>query len=84
VEDEPVTPSELGKELGISARKVNKTLEDEGYQERNQNGDWAPTDKGRPFCTVNPYKSPHSEHTGYRILWYRRVLDEITKAETTA
>jgi len=34
----------------------------------------------KPFCTVNPYKAPNSSHTGYRVLWYRSVLDEMTKA----
>ncbi len=80
VEDAPVTPTELGKELGLSGKMMNLELEREGYQARDENGDWYPTTKGEPFCTVNPYKSPNSEHTGYRVLWYRRVLDDLTRA----
>ena len=80
VEDAPITPTELGKELGISGRKMNAELEAQGLQSRDDNGDWSPTDKGRRYCTVNPYKSPNSDHTGYRILWHRNVLDAITSA----
>lgn len=80
VDEAPVTPSVLGKELGISAQKMNKELEEQGFQRRDENGDWTPTEKGKPFCTVNPYKAPNSDHTGYRVLWYRQVLDELTQA----
>jgi hypothetical protein len=79
VEEAPITPSVLGKELGVSAQKMNKELERQGFQTKDENGDWQPTTKGKKYCTVNPYKAPISDHTGYRILWYRKVLDEITK-----
>jgi hypothetical protein len=84
VPESPVTLTELGKILEISGKAMNRELLDCGFQERGENGDWAPTDKGRPFCTVNPYKSPHSEHAGCRFLWYRQVLDELTKGEASA
>lgn len=79
VDEAPVTPTVLGKELGISGQKLNKKLEEQRLQERDENGDWMPTAKGKPFCTVNPYKAPNSDHTGYRVLWHRRVLEELTK-----
>lgn len=80
VEETPLTPSALGKELGLSARAMNAKLENGGFQVRLENGDWEPTDKGKPFCTMNPYKSQHSDHTGYRPLWFKRVLDALAKA----
>jgi hypothetical protein len=80
IDEAPVTPTELGKELGISGRKINAELETYCFQARNDDGNWMPTEKGKPFCTVNPYKAPNSDHTGYRVLWYKKVLDELTKA----
>lgn len=80
VAEAPMTPTDLGKELGINARKMNATLEQDGFQEKDEHDEWRPTEKGKPYCTVNPYKSPNSDHVGYRVLWYRRVLDALTKA----
>jgi hypothetical protein len=80
IDEAPVTPTELGKELGISGRKINAELETYGFQAKCDDGNWMPTEKGKPFCTVNPYKAPNSDHTGYRVLWYKKVLDELTKA----
>ena len=80
VAEAPMTPTDLGKEIGISGRKMNAALEQDGFQERDDHDEWRPTEKGKPYCTVNPYKSPNSDHVGYRVLWYRRVLDALTKA----
>lgn len=74
IEENPMTPTELGKPLNWTGRAMNARLALAGLQDRNENGEWVPTDKGKPYCTVNPYKAPHSEHTGYRVLWYRTVL----------
>lgn len=81
VEEAPMTPTDLGKEIGISGRKMNAALEQDGFQERDDHDEWRPTEKGKPYCTVNPYKSPNSDHVGYRVLWYRRVLDVLTKED---
>jgi hypothetical protein len=80
VEEAPMTPTALGKELGVSAIEMNRQLFEGGYQTKDEDGQWVPTDEGRKYCTVNPYKSPNSDHTGYRVLWHRSVLDAITKA----
>jgi hypothetical protein len=84
VEEAPITSTELGREWGLTGKigeKMNAALRDQGYAEKNENGDWVPTEKGKPYATVNPFKSPHSEHTGYRTLWYRRILDVLKKEE---
>lgn len=80
VEEAPMTPTELGKEFGLGARKMNTKLEDEGFQEKDEHGEWRPTEKGKPHCTLHPYKSPNSDHVGYRVLWYRSVLEALTAA----
>ena len=77
IDDKPMTPTELGKPLGWSGKNTNTQLEVAGLQTRNEDLEWVPTDKGKPYCTVNPYKAPHSDHTGYRVLWYRTVLSLI-------
>lgn len=85
VDDAPLTSTELGKLHGLAGgnvgAKMNLILADHEMAEKNEDGDWVPTGKGKPYATVNPYKSPNSNHTGYRTLWYRRVLDVIAKEE---
>lgn len=86
VEEAPVTPTELGKTVGLSAVAMNQALQDAGLQvkgpvdPKSKKADWTPTEKGKPYCTVNPYKAPNSEHTGYRALWYPRVLAALNLA----
>ena len=84
VEAKPLTPTELGKELGMDAKKTNALLARAGLQHKDEHGNWQPTEVGKPFCTVNPYKSQHSDHTGYRVLWYQRVIDALPKTDVPA
>lgn len=78
VEEEPVTPTVLGKQIGLSGKAVNTELQTKGFQTKNAVGDWQPTEKGKSYCTVNPYKSPNSDHTGYRIMWYPKVSEHLS------
>ncbi len=75
IEEKPLTPTELGKLRNWTARGTNLQLALAGFQTRDDDGEWLPTEKGKAYCTCNPYKAPHSQHTGYRTLWYRTVLD---------
>lgn len=78
VTEKPMTPTELGKQVEMTPRKMNALLALQGFQEKHpETGDWIPTDQGKPHCTCNPFKSPHSHHTGYRTLWYRSILDVL-------
>lgn len=84
VDEAPMTSTELGREWGLTGKigeKMNAILLDQGYAMKNESGDWVPTENGKPYATVNPFKSPHSHHTGYRTLWYRRILDVLKKEE---
>lgn len=86
VAEAPMTSTELGKLHGLAGKvgeKMNAILFERGFAVKVGN-DWMPTDKGKPYCTCNPYKSPHSEHTGYRTLWYRRILDVLTKDDVAS
>lgn len=52
-------PTQLGKRLGLTAREVNKLLEQKGYQIKTigvaprfnhaTSTAWIPTDKGKPY-----------------------------------
>ena len=78
VAEAPMTPTELGKPINLSPRKLNALLALQGFQEKHpETEDWIPTEKGKPYCTCNPFKSPHSHHTGYRTLWYRTILNVL-------
>lgn len=77
VKEEPVTPTTLGKELGISGKAMNKALVEAGLQ-TNVDGAWEPTEKAKGLYSKNPFKSKNSDHTGYQLLWYKRVLESIT------
>ncbi len=76
-EEVPLTPTRLGEVAGISAADMNRVLLHNGLQVKTGPSKYEPTAKGRPFCTLNPYQSPYSEHTDYRPLWFRRVLDVL-------
>jgi len=77
VEEVPLTPTRLGEEAGLSGADMNRVLLHNGLQVKTGPSKYEPTAKGRPFCTLNPFKSPYSEHTDYRPLWFRRVLDVL-------
>ena len=77
VDEVPVTPTELGKSLDLSAIATNRLLVEQGMQFKNDEGAWEATKKGEQFCTLNPYKSKNSEHTGYTLKWYPKVLQEL-------
>jgi phage regulator Rha-like protein len=43
-------PTELGKILGMSGAEINLILEKKGFQFRDENGVWKPTENGKMFC----------------------------------
>jgi len=79
VEEVPVNATRLGKHLGLSGRKMNTLLEDLQYQFKDIEGDWYPTEKGKPFSSNNPAQSKTSSWSGYQLLWYPKVIEEIKK-----
>jgi len=71
VEDEAVEPTELGKLLSLSAIKTNQWLEQQGFQAKI-NGEWIPTDKGKPFAVRHQWVSGNK--SGYNYKWKKSVL----------
>jgi hypothetical protein len=43
-------PTEIGNMIGMSGAEVNLILEKKGFQFRDENGIWKPTEKGFDFC----------------------------------
>jgi hypothetical protein len=43
-------PTEIGNMFGVSGAEVNLILEKKGFQFRDENGIWRPTEKGFDFC----------------------------------
>ena len=53
-------PTQLGRRLGLTAREVNKLLEQKGYQKKTvgvaprlnhaTSTAWIPTEKGKQYC----------------------------------
>lgn len=66
-----LTPTDIGNELGISARKVNEKLVEKGYQVK-ESRDYRLTDEGRKFAEAMPYT--RNGHSCYQIKW----IPEIT------
>ncbi len=66
------TPTEIGKKLGnVSARQVNKMLEEFGLQ-KSENKKWMLTDKGKEFGEAVPFT--RNGHSDYQIRWGESVL----------
>lgn len=77
-----LTPTELGTELGTSAIKVNKQLQQLGLQtERRDHKNrliWEATAKGEPYSILIDSGKRHSNGKAIQVLnWYPTVLDVL-------
>ena len=72
-----LTPTEIGKHFGISARKVNEALVTAGYQRREGKG-YEPTETGEPYAVMIDTNKRHANGTPVRQLkWESSFLTEI-------
>ena len=71
-------PTELGAHLGISAVRMNRFLETEGYQAK-VSGQWKPTSKGEPYCSVHSWKV--GSKSGYNLKWNLKILHVLGETE---
>ena len=77
-----LTPTELGKKLGIGVRSVNKLLKEKGLQEEAHYiypslnhatvKSWKPTEKGKKYAS-----SSNGNWPGLR--WAEEVIDILKK-----
>ena len=75
-----LTPTSLGKYLGLSAVKVNRALQDMGLQVQNRNSSkgepsWLPTEWGGEYSSMTAATGGNGDMTTYQHLkWSKRVL----------
>ena len=76
-----LTPTSLGKRLGISAVKVNRQLRDMGLQVNNRKPakgepSWLPTERGKKYSSMTAATGGNGDMTTYQHLkWSERVLE---------
>ncbi|MDD2388503.1 MAG: BRO family protein [Desulfobacterales bacterium] len=77
-----LTPSDIGKQLGLSGRKVNKTLAANGlqtaYRDHKDRLRWKPTPKGAAYSVAKDTGKKHSDGTPVvQLFWLDSVLDSL-------
>ncbi len=79
-----LTPTEIGKQLGISAIAVNKLLIDRGLQRENgdrksrKDSKYLPTDRGSEFSDLTLASGSGNDSTTYQQLrWYESVVNVL-------
>lgn len=75
-----LTPTEVGKRIGISSRKINPFLEEKGlqrgYRDHKNRQCWELTDLGLQYAEYLDTGKKHSDGTPVRqIKWYESVVD---------
>lgn len=74
-----LTPTDIGKVLGVLAQVVNSFLLAEGYQNKLPNGKYEPTEKGEPYAVMLDVGKIRSDGTPVRQLkWTSTVVDELS------
>lgn len=87
IKQKTLTPTEIGLQIGgISAIKVNKLLEEAGYQnmlrDSHNNPIWEPTKKGICFGEMLDTHKKHGDGTPVKQWkWYSTIIDEIATTE---
>jgi len=73
-----LTPTEIGREFGMSAVKANKLLEGCGLQEQDANKQWLPTSAGAVYAVFLDTGKSHGDGTPVRQLkWNSDVLSAV-------
>lgn len=68
------TPTDLGKRLGLSPQKFNRLLADRGLQTK-QDGQWCPTEAGKPFAVLlQVHKKQLAGTDVQQLKWKENVL----------
>jgi prophage antirepressor-like protein len=70
--------TKIGELLGVSARKANSLLAEQGLQIKNARGEWELTEQGTTLGEAIPFSQ--NGHSGYQILWNPAVADELREA----
>jgi len=83
-QDPHLTPTDIGKAIGegISGQKVNKALEEMGYQVSRRNGKkskvWDATEAGSKYAVIKDTGKKHSDGTPVRqLFWKKPVVEKV-------
>lgn len=71
-----LTPTEIGKHFGVSARKVNEILCNNGYQ-RREGKSYEPLEAGEPYAVMLDVNKNHSGTSIRQLKWESSFLTEI-------
>ena len=66
-----LTPTDIGKQIGVPARKVNENLINAGLQVKDGK-DYRLTDEGKKYAEAMPYT--RNGHSGYQIKWMPKTI----------
>ena len=76
--EEPIcslNATQLGRQVGMSARVMNQHLAACGLQSRNARDEWELTQRGQDWAEAMPY-CRHG-HSGYQVLWNPAVVSVL-------
>ena len=66
-----LTPTDIGKQIGVPAKKVNENLINAGLQVKDGKG-YRLTDEGKKYAEAMPYM--RNGHSGYQIKWTPKTV----------
>lgn len=76
-QDIPMTPTQIGKEIGMSAVAVNKKLDELGFQTKVSDY-WVPTEKGKDFAKVLDTGKKHNSGVPIvQVKWFSGIIDKL-------
>lgn len=83
VQERRLNPTEIGVLLGgLSAKKVNLLLAQEGFQFRDEFRVWQPTEKGKAYGIIELLNKSHGSGTPVQQLkWYRTIAPILQAAK---
>jgi len=71
-------PTELGREFGVGAVKMNNLLDDLGFQKK-EDKQWVPTQEGAQFCVRHLWS--RAGKSGYNYKWNLNKVKELLETE---
>ena len=82
-----LTPTAIGKMIGVSPQKANVLLEKAGLQESFRDAKnkkcWKPTEKGKPFTVLKDTNKKHSDGTPIQqMMWLESVIPILQNSES--
>lgn len=79
-----LTPTQIGKELGLSGQKVNQLFKNCGLQVESIHGGWMPTPKGTPYAVLMDTGKARSDGTPVQQLkWTEDIINELATGTDT-